>query len=120
RSLEVHRPEEPVPRGLPPDEEQVPVTGDPHGDPVGLLEPQDHRDAGLREADVHLARELLAEPSRTGAGRPATDRVLTVYQEHRTGARGGEVVRGRTPDDAGADHDDVGAGWELTGGHHGA
>src|SRR5581483_10362928 len=67
-TLELRRRRERLPRAAVADDEQVAVSRDGEREPVLLLEAEDHRDAREREADVHLARELVSETARARAG----------------------------------------------------
>src|SRR6185436_1603058 len=99
RTLELVRGHEIAPEVLASDQEEVAVLRHVERDPVLLREPRDHRHAGEREPDVHLARELDAEPAGAGARRASGEPVLTLEQQHVARPRDREVVRR-----AGADH----------------
>ena len=108
RRVQLVRREEVAPQGLVPHQEQVAVLRDVEGKPVLLGEPDDHRDARLRQPHVDRARELVAEAPGTRAGRTRRDVIRALEDEDAAGAGGGEVVRGARADDPRPHHDDVG------------
>src|SRR5205823_2343728 len=90
------------------DEEEVADLTELRIDPQLVLERLQPREGELREADVHLGRELEADPTRV-LSRGAGAEPIPLEHDDASGAATAQVIRDRGADDAAADDDDVGA-----------
>ena len=102
-----------------PDKEQVAVLDDIERQTVRVAEPDDERDAGQGQLDVHPARELVPEAARAAPGRAETERRLALEQHDPAGAGGGQVIGGTRTDGAAADHYDIGGPRQAVDRHAG-